>query len=159
MFLQEINIVDLKNSKWDREKSDPTKGKYVFLPNKKRYIDYRGDSGARPPFKFIWNRYNPYSQPPYKDIAEWQAKWKCELVKASDEDYWPEGVMPNQDGAYTNGDVILMKMPLEEYLQKRKREIMMSEQAPKRIMAQFKSEARSVGLELKDEDLEKALAR
>ena len=57
MYLQEIKIVDLRTSKWDKEKSDPAKGEYYFTD--KRYINYRGDRAAIPPFKFEWNRYNP----------------------------------------------------------------------------------------------------
>ena len=76
MYLGQIKFIDLKTSKWDHEKSNPANGDYYFTD--KRYINYRGDRAAAPPFKFMWNRWNPKDN--YRDISDWQIKYKASFV-------------------------------------------------------------------------------
>lgn len=149
MYLQEIKIVDLRTSKWDKAKSDPAKGEFQFTD--KRYINYRGDRAAAPPWKFSWNRYNARDN--YRDVRDWQTKYKASFVTPED-GYWPEGVIP-QNGIYVEGDAVLMKIPVMEYAKKRKAEIERSETRPNAIKAQWNAELRNLGLEVSESELEK----
>jgi len=118
MYLGQIKFIDLNTSKWDRAKSSPDSGDYHFTD--KRYINYRGDRSAAPPFKFMWNRWNPKDN--FRDISDWQIKYKASFVEPGKDPYWPEGVTP-QNGKYIVGDAVLMKIPIMEYARKRKQEI------------------------------------
>jgi len=140
MYLQDIKIVDLKTSKWDAAKSNPHGGEYFFID--KRYITYRGDRASAPPFKFMWNRYNPKDN--FRDITDWQTKYKASFV-TPDDPYWPEGVTP-QNGKYITGDAVLMKIPILEYAAKRKREIEQSETRTESAKRAFYNELRGMGL-------------
>jgi hypothetical protein len=141
MYLQEIKFVDLRTSKWDKTKSDPLKGDYYFID--KKYINYRGDRAAIPPFKFEWNRYNPKSN--FREIEDWKVKYKASFV-TTDDPYWPEGIVP-QNGLYITGDAVWMKIPIVEYAKKRKAEIAQSESRPDAIKSAWHSEMKGLGLE------------
>lgn len=149
MYLQEMKIVDLRTSKWDKAQSDPAKGEYQFTD--KRYVNYRGDRAAAPPFKFAWNRYN--SRDNYRDVRDWQTKYKASFVTPED-GFWPEGVTPT-NGIYVEGDAVLMKIPIMEYAKKRKAEIERSETRPAAIKSQWQAELKGMGLEISDELLER----
>jgi hypothetical protein len=117
MYLGEIRIVDLTRTPWDREKSDPEKGEYVFTGDKV-YVDgaaYRTKAN-RPAWYFCWIRYDPRDG--LKDVRDHQIKWKYSYV-TKDDSYWPEGLPLDVNGHYAYGDVVLMKCPLIEELRKR----------------------------------------
>jgi len=125
VYLGEIKIVDLTNSDWDREKSDPGRGEYAFT-GKKVYVDgeaYR-TTARRPAWFFCWIRYD--SRDGFKDVRDHQIKWKYSYV-TPDDPYWPEGLPPDVNGRYVYGDVVLMKCPLIEELRKRELARQMSE--------------------------------
>jgi hypothetical protein len=148
VYLQEIQVVDLNNSSWDKEKSDPSKGEYEFT--KKEYIDYNTKS-RRPAWFFTWVRNNPSDG--FKDIRDYQVKWKFSYV-TPDDPYWPEGMSPDVQGHYTYGDVVLMKCPLVEELLRRKLAKDMSDgQAMSGVKGfQAKAENAGAGLSSKDQD-------
>ena len=150
MYLQQIKVVDLRVSKWDKDKSKPDKGEYFFTD--KRYINYRGDRSAIPPFKFVWARYNAKDN--YRDIRDYQTKYKASFVTPEEKEYWPEGVVP-ENGKYIEGDVVLMKIPIWEYAKKRKQEIGDSESRPAAIKAKWHAELRGLGLDVTEEEMEK----
>jgi hypothetical protein len=153
MYQQEIRFVDLKNSKYDKEKSDRQKADYAFT--KKAYVNYRSDASVRPPYYFDWCRYDARNN--YRELAEWGAKWKFTPLTTAD-DYYPEGVPPNSSGNFVNGDVIAVKCPLMEQINKRKQEMRISENAPLAIKRQFQVDAKSMGVDLDDSQLDKFLA-
>jgi len=142
MYLSEIKFVDLKRSKWDKQKSKPKKGEYVFT--EKRYVNDERDEGY-PELLFRWNRNDP------KDIADWTYKWKFSLVHQNENLVWPEGLVPDAEGHFVYGDCILMKIRTEDYIAKRKPEIERSEYAAKRYQEKVKAmmvqDARRAGLE------------
>jgi hypothetical protein len=148
VYLNEIQIVDLNNSLWDKEKSDPSKGEYEFT--KKVYIDYQ-TKVQRPNWYFTWVRNNPRDG--YKDVRDYQVKWKFTYV-TKDDPYWPEGLSPDVNGQYTYGDVVLMKCPLIEELKRRKLSKDMSDgQAMSGIKAFDKAaDEAGAGLTSKDQD-------
>ena len=122
MLLKDIKLIDLKRSKIDKKNSDPDKGIYRFEPNGKVYVSWK-DPATRPPHYVKWNRNDP------RDIERWRSLWNYSEVTAKDP-YWPEGIKVNEAGYYVyQTDMILMKCPLEDYVNKRKREIEKSELA------------------------------
>jgi hypothetical protein len=152
MYLQEIKIIDLRTSKWDKAKSNPAKGDYFFTD--KRYISYRGERAAAPPFKFVWARYHGLDH--FRDVRDYQTKWKATAVDLNDP-YWPEGVVPD-NGRYVEGDSILMKIPIMEYAKKRKAEIQRSESRPEAVKRQFHAELQGLGADVSDEEIDRLLS-
>lgn len=117
-------------------KEDKKAGKYVF--KNKVYISWR-DPATRPPHYVKWNRNTPY------DVEGWKVKWNYSEVTIEDP-YWPEGVKPNEEGHYVyRTDMILMKCPLENYVEKRKKEIMRSEMASRAKLKEFEDTAKRLG--------------
>ena len=114
MYLSDIKIVDLRFSKWDKEKSNPQDGDYVF--EEKKYIDMYGNKEARPPWYFTWCRYDPRND--YREFREWKVSGYS-AVQVDDEEYWPEPLAPNENGHYVFGDVICVKRPLIDELKYR----------------------------------------
>jgi len=146
MVLHDIKIIDVKRSEFDKEKSDPAKGKFVW--KKKVFISYKSPE-TRPHFKFSWNRNHEWA------IADWQNKWPgCSFVEPQD-NYVPIGLTPNADNHYTFKDVVLMKIPIEEYVNQRKAEIMESEKRPGIIKGMLRDEYRNLGVSVSDSELDK----
>lgn len=112
MEFREISkrIVDLKNSKWDKEKSNPEKGVYVFTD--KKYVNYRNPK-LRPEWAFTWCRYSPHNA--YRELSEWKYLYNAVPVTTADP-YWPETLVPDGEHKYVIGDLVFVKMPLIEEL-------------------------------------------
>jgi hypothetical protein len=154
MYVQEHPIIDLSQSKWDKEKSDPRRGQYVF--NNIKYIDYRGTTAARPPYQFAWAPVTPYTNPPNREAERWKMLWGYTYVTVNDP-YWPQSITPDADGKYVLGDAVLMKTKLENYLKKRKREIDESERGPEMRKSAFLGEAKSFGMDIDESKLKDLL--
>jgi len=130
-YLSEIRFIDLKHSKWDKQKSNPKKGKYVWID--KKHVSY-DDKGNHPGYLFRWNRNDP------KDIADWEIKFRFSLVNVSEGLVYPEGgAQIDAEGHYVFGDCILMKITPEDYFAKRKPEIEESERAARTAFEGFRS--------------------
>jgi hypothetical protein len=142
MYLQDIRFIDLRNSDWDEKQSDPAKGAYQF--GKKVYLKYRDNSN----FHYAWCRYDGRSIPPYADLWDWKTQWGYTPVEAGKDEVWPEGMPPNENGQYVLGDLILVKTPMKNYLEKRARELGASENASKAIIKQFYNESRAMGMDV-----------
>ncbi len=143
MLLRDIKLVDLNRSKIDKRKSDPEKGIFVFEPNGKVYVSWR-DPATRPQHYVKWNRNDP------RDIAHWRVMWGYSEVTAKDP-YWPEGEKPNEAGHYVyKTDMILMKCPLENYVEKRKKEIEKSELAVASKRREYEALVKQKGVQATD---------
>lgn len=146
MVLSDIKIIDVKRSVYDKEKSDPAKGKFVW--QKKVFIDYKSPEN-RPKFKFSWNRNHEWA------VGDWQNKWPgCTFVEPQD-NYVPAGLSPNADNHYIFKDAVLMKIPIQEYIEQRKKEIMESEKRPAVIKGMLRQEYKDAGVSVSDAELEK----
>lgn len=114
--LQQLNktIIDLKKSGVDKDKSDPANGDYV-LKNK---VYYR--KSDRPNYILKWCTVkDPESKNPKMPMTSvWKYSFGFDFVKVSDFDYAVEGIVPNGDGYFQEGDAILMKIPVEQYVKK-----------------------------------------
>jgi len=149
MKLSDIKVVDMNESIVDKEKSDPDNGFYEF--DKKVYVKDLLHSGQIPDYHFSWCRYDADTK--YRDVREWQVKFKFSFVKYPEDPYWPEGVPPNGEGVYEFGDVVLMKCALRDFLIKRAEEIEQSESAAKAKLAKFQGDALRAGVGISREML------
>ena len=136
-MLRDYKLVDLRRSKL-KKGTDRKKGIYKFEPNGKVYVSWK-DPATRPPDYIKWNRNAPY------DISRWEIKWGYSFVTIEDP-YWPEGLKPNEEGNYVyQTDMVLVKCPLENYVNKRKKEIEKSEMASGAKRREFQELARKSG--------------
>jgi hypothetical protein len=126
------HIVDLSKTDWDKEKSDPAKGQFVFKGPKVYFK--RGDGSDWRVGFFI--RYAP----PYRDLSMMEFTMQTTPIKAIDALAYPEGLRPNAEGYYQFDDVILAKEPKMHYLRRR-------EAAVKGTDDQIKSERGSLAVE------------
>ncbi len=132
------HIVDLTKTPWDKEKSKPEKGEFVFTGAK---VYQRRGSTA--PWKFgFWIRYAP----PYRELTSMPAQYQISPVKAADCLAWPEGLAPNVEGYYQFDDVILAKEPMRHFLERRSESVAEIDRTKKAAMGQFEQEAESAGV-------------
>lgn len=131
------HIVDLTKTPWDKEKSDPAKGKFVFTGAKvyqKRGVDS--------PWKFgFFIRYSP----PYRELSMMEATFGVTPVLASEALAYPEGLTPNAAGYYQFDDVILAKEPRERFLKRRAEAVADIDRGKKAEANKFLEESDSVG--------------
>jgi hypothetical protein len=116
MLLSKIKVIDLKRSKWNKEKSNPRLGIYAF--DKKVYVvssDYT-DPKTMPRYRLAWVRWD--SREDFASVAEWKSQHQATFVNWEDEDFWPEGLTPNASGNYVFQDVVLMKIPISVWVEK-----------------------------------------
>ena len=142
--LSDIRFVDLKRSKVDWKKSDPEKGKYVFI-DKPVYVDYKSDGAPLPDHKVEWVEHSPMN------VSKWQYKFGYSVVKWDEKLYWPEGFVPNVEGRYQYADVILMACPAQVYVDRKKAETEVGMRAADNAQKQFKQDAARDGVEVYEE--------
>lgn len=145
-FLKDIKIVDLLHSEWDRDKSDPKQGKYVFTV--KKYI--QGNYSRNPDWFFSWGHYDPRDQ--MQDCMAWIYQYDYSFVTTED-GFWPEGIVPNAEGRYVFRDAVLMKRPLLEELRDRKANRDRANMAIKGKVDKFQSDLKKEGGELDEQTL------
>ena len=153
--LKDFKIVDLKRSVWDRENADLGKGKYRF--SEKHYLknsDY-DDATVRPDHVLTWVRYDKIND--FIEFRMWENQLSAETVKAGDKLYWPEPLAPKPDGSYVWQDAILVQVPLEVWLTKRKEDHDRYEREAKRNKSEFAAIAQEAGavLEMEDDVIQK----
>ena len=116
--LKDFKFVDLKKSKFDKTKAKPTEGLYHF--SEKHYLkntDY-ADPVTRPRHVLSWVRFAKESD--FIEYKTWQYDLQAESVNVADGLYWPEPLSPKPDGTYQWKDSILMQVPFEIWMAKRK---------------------------------------
>lgn len=121
-MLKDCIIVDLRHSELLLP-SDPKEAKKVqghmdetceFQFVKKVYVDYY-NRGIRPPYWFTWCRYSKTND--YRDLYEWKVMYGYTPVQKGIDPYWPDGVMPDENGFFVVGDLISVKRNLIDHLQ------------------------------------------
>lgn len=127
------HIIDLTKTPWDKEKSNPVKGEFVFTGTKVYYKQRGYDSPWKVGF-FI--RYAP----PYSELTMAEAMMGISPVKAVDCLAIPEGVRPNAEGYYQVGDVILAKEAKIDFLKRRKASVEKGESGAKSVKDAFSNE-------------------
>lgn len=144
MTRRKPKIIDVRKSELDAEASK-RKGIPVF--SKKAYYKFRDNTGLSP-WWFYWG--------PKEDGTELSRLQNAENYEfvTKDDPYIPEGVKLNPEKRYQNGDHVLMKCPLQEYIQRRIAARTIAEARVKSRANQFRAEIeKDGGLNLTDEQL------
>lgn len=107
------HMVDLRRSTYDKERSSPKDGKYVWT--NKVYLsskDYKDDQ-TRPDFVYRWVAFDEKDD--FVNFKHWQMKFSAVPVdyKDSINEVYPEPLVPTLEGHYRYMDMILMRIPLE----------------------------------------------
>lgn len=117
--LYDIKIVDMKKSVIDGKKSNTERDEYVFI--EKVYVGNKSHPMRDNMWQFKWGR-DPL--PGMGGIPEntpmlWNAEFGATYVVPAD-GYWPELMTRNSQGhyVYPGGDAVLVKIPLERYVEK-----------------------------------------
>ncbi|MGY5874066.1 MAG: hypothetical protein RTV72_17590 [Candidatus Thorarchaeota archaeon] len=151
-------IVDLKRSEWDREKSKPENGEYVFT-NKIYYKNKDFREGHIHPFKIKWCKYSEQDYPrPFATLHKWKLQFKAEVLTLGD-DYWPESFVPDAEGKYVEGDLICVKIPIEEHVKTRQEAVRRSEMQAMGVKKQFSDDRKREGADIPEEWMEKEKER
>lgn len=148
--LKDFKIVDLRRSVWDRESSDLGRGKYRF--SAKHYLknsDY-DEEKVRPDHVLTWVRYDKVND--FIELRMWENQLSAEVVKAGDMLYWPEPLAPKPDGSYVWQDAILVQVPLDVWLTKRKEDRDRYMHEAERNKAEFVSLAKEAGAAIEMDD-------
>ena len=154
-------IVDLKRSVWDRKKSRPDLGKYVF-EKKVYYKNSDFTQGYIHPYKLKWCKYSEYDRPrPFATLDKWKKLFKASFVVVGD-DYWPEDYIPDAEGKYVDMDLVLVKIPIEVHIEHRKRASQKAALEAKGPKQRFVSDTKKAGIDIPediiDEEIERANA-
>lgn len=155
-------VVDKAQEKYESAKKEFGEKKRVWLQNgrykfkTKLEVDYKNK--ARRPYYFTkWVRYvegNNFREAQDRLSQGW------DFVLAGKDPFWPEMTPMGADGYYHfGGDMVLMKIPLYEYLLKRKEDIMRSDNAPKQVIANFQEKMRKQGTDIGDQMLHDILGK
>jgi hypothetical protein len=138
--LGEVELIDLRKSTLDKEHSDTQNGVYRF---KKEVIAERGIT-RNPNWKHKWG-----SKLPAKRFTQnWEAAYGAEKVGVNPY-IFPKGAVLDENGHWVYGDAILMRIPLETYVDKIKRDKQLSEDEIASIGRKFQ---RGVGKEALSEE-------
>jgi len=121
-----IEKVDMKKSTINKEKSDEKRGVYTFK-KKVLYTPKPSDGYA-----YKWVQTRP------ENIQKWQYSHKADFVTVGD-DVYPAPLAVNADGHYQmpGGDLVLMKIPMDIWLDKRVKEKRQSDKEARGAIRSF----------------------
>jgi hypothetical protein len=152
MQLSNVKIIDKKYSRYDEKKSDPKKGKYVWL--EKSYIKYPGFYNLDKEWFFTSSRYAP--EHGCRELMGDRTMYGYEPLDAEGQ-FIPEGAILNTDGYWQFKDVVFCKVPLVEHLKRREQDIAIAKRAGKAGITQLNQEFKDEGAALPDEVVERML--
>lgn len=150
--LSDFKTIVLYLSQWDKDRSDPRQAKYVFTGDK-HYLkndDYKSDEARRPKHVISWCRWDKASD--YIDFRMWQSELKAEAVRATDCLYWPEPLAPNAEDHYVWKDAIMVQIPLDVWLKKRKEDKDRYDKESQRVRQEFQQTMKEHGADLELDD-------
>ena len=130
----DVKFIDKQRSVIDKEHSDEKRGFFKF--KSKKYFDKQGTEGRMPDFVLKWQENDP------EEISKWEAQFGAECVTANDSVY-PEPLRTNGEGHYQVGDVVLMKIPIDNWLAHRERAVTRSKRAVKSKLRDFQRRAKN----------------
>jgi hypothetical protein len=148
-------MVDLKRSGIDWDRSDPVAGQYHFNKPKVylRWSDYK-DSSTRLDYVYRWVAYDDKDD--FRNINKWKWDMDADFVYGSDKsnEVWPELIgKPGVDNLYHYMDMVLMKIPLLKYIEKREEDASRYDKAREGLDKKFRSEAAAEGAEVTEVEL------
>lgn len=133
--LRDIDIIDMERSVIDEERSEPENGLYFF---KEKVVisdkSYR-DAGTCPPDVLKWGTMTEDG----RQIRKWRLTYHFDFVVHKEDPYYPEGAELDAEGHWIYGDAVLMKCPLELYMQRKQKDMKRAEDAKKAKGRQFRS--------------------
>ncbi|MCK9599320.1 MAG: hypothetical protein M0R06_09785 [Sphaerochaeta sp.] len=137
-------MVDLRRSEYDKERSSPKDGKYLWT--KKVYLkleDYRDDN-SRPEYKYRWVAYDDKND--FAQFNHWRMNYEATPVDYKDPgtEIYPEPLVPNVEGHYRYMDMILMKIPIKVEVDRIVDNRNRYDKAREGLDNKFKSEVRAV---------------
>jgi uncharacterized protein Usg len=139
----------------DWEKSDPVAGQYSFTNQKVYYHwkDYK-DASTRLNYIYRWVAYDAADD--YRNINKWKWDFDAEMVSATDKsvELWPELIgKPGADGYYHYMDMVLMRIPLLKWLEKKEADSKRYDKAREGLDKKFRSEAAAEGADVSEVEL------
>jgi hypothetical protein len=145
MLLQDVRIIDKRYSQFDAKKSDPDKGQYCWI--KKEYIDGRRFDKNKE-WKLWWAPYDVENN--LKKYWAWKAKLQFEPVNVKKDPFVADGAIVNDTDWWVFGDLVLVKMPLLDYLMKKDAERRISKKGGKSELMSFYEQTKAQGAALPD---------
>jgi len=106
---------------------------------KKEYVNYR-DKPRRPDWFFTWSRWDASNN--YRELRDKKIIDHYSEVNADKDPFWPEGVEPNAEGHYVYGDLIWVKCPLKDHLQREADRMKLSRFAGRQRLQQFNEQVK-----------------
>ncbi len=153
-LLSDVKIIDKRFSQWDERKSDPKKGKYVWI--KKECIDKRKFDKNKE-WKLWWAPYDPELN--LKKYYAWKAKLQYEPIDAIKDNFVADGAIINDSDWWVFGDLVLVKMPLLDYLQKKEMERKLTTRGGRAELLAFQDQMKAQGAALPDSMIEDFLGK
>jgi hypothetical protein len=138
--LSDCKIVDLNRSKWNKEKSDPKKNRYVF--DEKRYMT--GTSQAEDNVFFSWCLYVPKSGDGLLMFEDWRMNGWEPVIQGVDP-YVVEGASVNVDHYWQFKDVVLMRCKFEDEVKRAEDRDKASRRGAKAALKSFAREIDAMG--------------
>lgn len=108
------------------------------------------------PYKLKWCKYEPSNG--YRDLRLWEIKYKATPLTVKDE-YWPEGIPPDAEGKYVFGDVVAVKIPIEEHMLTRKAAVELADRKARSVNDQFEADAQKDGVYYDKENMKEEAER
>lgn len=137
-------MIDLRRSEYDKERSSPKDGKYVW--SKKVYFkpEDNKDAKSRMNFKYRWVAYD--SNNDFAQFNHWRMNFEATPVdyKEPSTEVYPEPLVPNVEGHYRYMDMILMKIPMEIEVDRQIENRARYDKAREGLDKKFQSEVKAV---------------
>jgi hypothetical protein len=156
LLLREIRFVDLEKSGYNAKLSDPTSGKMVYdLP--KHYLHLGSGAVDKQTIAKEFGIVIKWGTTNERDLSRlvWQG---YETLTIADGIY-PEPLKLDGEGRFLNYDAFPMKIPTQEYVKIRQRDIAKSENASKARRTEFQNTVANeeAGAVLTDEEINQVL--
>lgn len=132
-------MVDLRRSTYDKERSSPKDGVYVW--EKKVYLrndDYKDDQ-TRPDWVYRWVAFDADND--FRNFNHWKQSYQAQVVDYKTAEIYPEPLKPTVEGHYRYMDMILMQIPLEAHIDKRLADMKRFDKAREGLQKKFNSDA------------------
>lgn len=151
MFITDVKIIDKKYSKFDEKRSDPKKGKYVWLSEV--YIDRRGFNRDKEWF-FTTSLYDPKNG--CQHFLGERTMYGYEPLEAEGQ-FIPKGAILNADGYWQFKDLVFVKLPLMEHLKRREMDINIASKAATNMVKELHQQFKDEGAALPDAEIDRMM--
>lgn len=145
-MLRKIRIIDKRRSVLNKEKSDLKSQNYVW--DKKVYWRPRQE-GSLDEYFVAWGPLGVDAEPNF-ETQEWILNgWEYVIAK---DPYMPEKIKVDSKGQYKYKDAVLMKIPMQRYLEIKKEDMKKGDRGFRDMVTAFESASKRDGVEA-DKDM------